>query len=82
MGWCDENGAAFGDDQPVEKAKRSGKAFLNVSGGKSLPTTFQLTGDPRRDKGGDLWTAYDLVLEGSSGDSDQLIAVTENFTSD
>jgi hypothetical protein len=35
----------------LEKAKRSGKAFLNVAGGKSLPSPFQLTGDQRWDKG-------------------------------
>lgn len=61
--WCDETGAVFGDDLALEKAKRSGKAFICVAGGKSLPSPFQLTGDPRWDKGGDFYAAYDLQLD-------------------
>ena len=70
--WCDETGVVFGDDLALEKAKRSGKAFLCVAGGKSLPSPFQLTGDPRWDKGGDLYAAYDLQLDDGSGDDDRL----------
>ena len=80
--WCDETGAVFGDDLALEKAKRSGKAFLCVAAGKSLPSLFQLTGDPRWDTGGDLYAAYDLELVDSAGDSDQAIAVTENIISE
>ena len=54
LNWCDETGVDFGDDLALEKAKRSGKAYLCVAGGKSLPSPFQLTGDPRWDTGGDL----------------------------
>ena len=60
--WCDETGAVFGDDLALEKAKRSGKAFLCVLGKKSLPSPYQLTGDPRWDTGGDLYCVYDLEL--------------------
>ena len=60
--WCDESGAVFGEDLALEKAKRSGKAFICVAGGKSLPSPYQLTGDPRWDTGGDLCAAYDLQL--------------------
>ena len=49
--WCDETGAVFGDGAALEKAKRSGKAYLCVAGGKSLPTPYQLTGDSRWDRG-------------------------------
>lgn len=70
LGWCDENGTVFGDDLALEKAKRSGKAFLNVAGGNSLPSPFQLTGDPRWDKGGDLYAAYDLELDHVCGEDE------------
>ena len=70
LGWCDETGAELDDDQALEKAKRSGKANLCVAGGKSLPSPFQLTGDSRWDKGGDLHTAYDLELGYGGNDDD------------
>ena len=80
--WCDESGAGFGDDLALEKAKRSGKAFLCVAGGKSLPSPFQLTGDSRWDTGGDLYAAYDLQLGDGGVDGDQKLAVTENIISE
>ena len=81
--WCDETGARFDDEQALEKAKRSGKAFLCIADSKSLPSPFQLTGDPRWDKGGDLHIAYDLQLDDWSGDdSDHELAVTENILSE
>jgi hypothetical protein len=80
--WCDETGAVFSDDLALEKAKRSGKAFLCVAGGKSLPSPFQLTGDPCWDMGGDLYAAYDLQLGDGGGDGDQTMAVTENIISE
>ncbi|MGV7222839.1 MAG: winged helix-turn-helix domain-containing protein [Nitrospinales bacterium] len=69
--WCDDAGAEFGDDMVLEKAKRSGKAFLCVSGGNSLPSPFQLTSDPRWDTGGDLYAAYDLPFDDGSNDDDR-----------
>ena len=72
LNWCDEAGAEFNDDQALEKAKRTGRAYICVAGGKSLPSPFQLTGDPRWDKDGDLYSAYDLQLDHGSGDGDQV----------
>ena len=79
--WCDETGVKFDDEQALEKAKRSGKAFLCVAGSKSLPSPFQLAGDPRWDKGGELYAAYDLQLDHCGGDDDQAMAMTENIIS-
>jgi len=80
--WCDEDGAVFGDNLTLEKAKRSGKANICVAGGKSLPSPYQLTGDPRWDRDGDLYATYDLELGDGSGDGDQALAVTENIISE
>jgi len=52
----------------IEKAKRSGKAYLMVAGGRFLPTVFELTGDLRWDKNGELYLAYDLHLDGDADD--------------
>ena len=82
LGWCDEAGAEFGDEQALEKAKRSGKAYLCVAGGKSLPSPFQLTGDSRWDRGGDLHAAYDLELGYGGNDDDRSSAVNENIISE
>ena len=80
--WCDEAGAEFDDDPALEKAKRSGRAYICVSGGKSLPSPFQLTGDPRWDTDGELYAAYDLNLGDGGGDFDQAMAMTENIISE
>jgi hypothetical protein len=66
--WCDEKGHEFMGVADLEKAKRSGNAYLTVSGGKRLPTLFELTGDPRWDKDGDLYSAYDLHLDNDAGE--------------
>jgi hypothetical protein len=68
LSWCNEKGHRFMDVSDLEKAKRSGRAYLKVSIGKRLPTVFELTSDPRGDKGGDLYLAYDLHLDGVEGD--------------
>ena len=68
LSWCDEKGHGFMDVADLEKAKRSDRAYLTVSGAKRLPTVFELTGDPRWDKGGELYSAYDLQLDGDAGD--------------
>ena len=81
LNWCDETGIDFVDDLALEKAKRSGTAYLSVAGRKTLPTPFQLTGDPRWDTGGDLYAAYDLEVGNGCGDNDQAFAVTENIIS-
>ena len=41
LSWCDENGQGFMDVADLEKAKRSGRAYLTVSGVKRLPTVFE-----------------------------------------
>jgi hypothetical protein len=68
LSWCDEGGVNFEEEKLLGKAKRSGKAFLYVAGGKSLPTPFQLTGDPEWDRGGTMYEAYDLHLDYVVGD--------------
>jgi hypothetical protein len=82
LDWCDGAGARFDSVDSLEKAKRSGKAFLCVSGGNSLPSPFQLTSDPRWDKDEDLYAAYDLQLDDGGGDGDQALAVTDNIISE
>jgi len=61
--WCDENGKAFDDISALKTAKHSGIAYIRIVTGKSLPTPYELTGDPRWDKDGDLYALYDLHLE-------------------
>jgi hypothetical protein len=61
--WCDENGEAFDDISALKTAKHSGIAYIRIVTGKSLPTPYELTGDPRWDKDGDLYALYDLHLE-------------------
>ena len=80
--WCDETGALFDNDLPLEKAKRGGKAYLCVADGKSLPSPFQLTGNPRWDKGGDLYEAYDLGLNDPGVLEGCYYKETENIISD
>ncbi|MEE8430338.1 MAG: hypothetical protein V3S16_03740, partial [Candidatus Desulfatibia sp.] len=69
--WCDKKGLEFSDDQALEKAKRSGKAYVRVSRPNSLPTPYQLTKDPKWDVGGEYYQMYDLELEcDDDGDKD------------
>ncbi len=68
LSWCDEKGIGFNDVAERERAKRSGKAYLKVAGGCHLPTVFELTGNARWDKEGDLYLAYDLHLDGDTGE--------------
>lgn len=63
LAWCDEKGDEFEDTASLEKAKRSGSAFVRVAYVNSLPTPFQLTGDKRWDKDGDLYIKYDLGFD-------------------
>jgi len=66
--WCDEKGLGFEDVAELEKAKRSGRAYISVSERCCLPTLYQLTGDFRWGAGGDLWELYDLGFEISDPD--------------
>ncbi len=61
--WCDEKGGEFEDTATLEKAKRSGNAFIRVANVNCLPTPYQLTGDTRWDKNGDLYKQYDLEFD-------------------
>ena len=64
LSWCDAKGRRFMDVAGLEKAKRSGRAYLRVLSVKRLPTLFELTGDSRWDKNGELYSAYNLHLDG------------------
>ena len=68
LDWCDEKGLGFMNVADLERAKRSGRAYITVADGRRLPTVFELTGDPRWDKEGDLYLAYDLHLNGDAGE--------------
>jgi len=61
--WCDEKGNEFEDTASLEKAKRSGGAFIRVRNFNGLPTPYQLTGDKQWDKDGDLYKQYDLEID-------------------
>jgi hypothetical protein len=61
--WCDEESEEFPDVKLLEKAKRSGKAFIKVADHNRLPTTFELTGNPDWDNEGELYQQYDLGIE-------------------
>lgn len=61
--WCGESGNEFSDIKSLEKAKRSGKAFIKVAGFSCLPTPYQLTGDKRWDNDGDFYNQYDLEFD-------------------
>ena len=81
--WCDEKGFGFMGVADLEKAKRSGRAYLRVSDKCCLPTAYQLTGDTRWFKGGKLRKFYDLGIEESDryGVESTILSdmVTENF---
>jgi hypothetical protein len=62
--WCDEKGDEFEDTASLEKAKSSGNAFIRVANYNCLPTPYQLTGDKRWDRDGDLYKQYDLEFDG------------------
>jgi hypothetical protein len=63
--WCDGNGVEFTDIAELEKAKRSGRAYIRVSDKCCLPTVYQLTGDVSWDECGVYWELYDLRIEES-----------------
>ena len=61
--WVDDADTTFADVNSLEKAKRSGKAYIKVGQYNRLPTPFELTGNPDWDRGGILFEAYDLHLD-------------------
>ncbi len=61
--WCDEHGIQFPDEEFLEKAKRSGNAYVKISGTFGLPSPFDLAGDKRWLPDGELYREYDLELD-------------------
>ena len=53
---------AFPDVKSLEKAKRSGKAYIKVGQFNRLPTPFELTNDNRWDIEGEFYKQFDLEL--------------------
>jgi hypothetical protein len=66
--WVDEADNMFADVESLEKAKRSGKAFIKVANYNRLPTSFELTGNPDWDIEGELYRQYDLGFESTDTD--------------
>jgi hypothetical protein len=61
--WVDQDGGVFPDVKSLEKAKRSGKAYIKVGQFNRLPTPFELTGNSEWDIDGELYRQYDLGFE-------------------
>jgi DNA primase len=66
--WVDEADDAFADVESLEKAKRSGKAYIQVGHYNRLPTPFELTGNPDWDIDGELYRRFDLELGDASAE--------------
>lgn len=65
--WCDENGNTFMEEKILDKAKRSGKAYLKVEDDTSitvtgLPSPSELTSDEDWKENGRLRKVYHLGL--------------------
>jgi hypothetical protein len=56
-------GLTFDRPRDLEKAKRSGNAYVRLANSIGLPSPFELTGDPSWAEGGSLFTVYDLHLD-------------------
>jgi hypothetical protein len=66
--WVDDADNTFAKVESLEKAKRSGKAYIRVGHFNRLPTTFELTGNPDWDIEGELYRQYDLGFESINTD--------------
>jgi DNA primase len=88
LAWCDEKGNSFYDDKDLNKAKRSGKAYLKVqdeydtSKITGLPSPYDLTGDPEWNKEGKLLKLYDLELTRSKSADKVFNGVLDVFRPD
>jgi biotin operon repressor len=63
--WCDKDGREYDNNADLNRAKRSGTAYIKVNEHYDffgLPTPFELTGDSKWGEGGDLLELYDLKL--------------------
>ena len=63
LAWCDAQGRPFVDERTARTAKHSGAACLKVTAQRTLPTPFEVSGDPSWAEGGDLFKLYDLHLD-------------------
>jgi hypothetical protein len=61
--WCDEHGVQFPDEESLEKAKRSGNAYVKINGTLGLPSVYDLTGDKKWSPDGELYREHDLGLD-------------------
>ena len=66
--WVDEADNMFADVKSLEKAKRSGKAYIRVGQYNRLPTPFELTKDDRWDIEGEFYMQFDLELGDESAE--------------
>jgi hypothetical protein len=82
LGWCDAHGVEFADTEALTKAKHKGAAFIYCTNGARLPSPYELTGDPRWKKGGDLYSLYDLRLDAIGPESYPEIAAPEERVPD
>jgi len=85
LSWCDENEEKFQDVESLEKAKRSGKAYVRINGTLGLPSPFELTGDERWLADGELFRKYDLELEDADNQvslNDAVVDITPDIAQD
>jgi hypothetical protein len=66
--WVDQADNTFADVESMEKAKRSGKAYIKVGHYNRLPTPFELTNDDRWDTDGEFYRRFDLELGDESAE--------------
>lgn len=75
--WCDETGLLFQDVESLEKAKRSGRAYVRINRTFGLPSPYELTGDERWSPDGELFRIYDLELNDADDSGSWNDAVVE-----
>jgi hypothetical protein len=81
--WCDREGKEFDNNAELNKAKRSGSAYIKANEHYDffgLPTPFEVTGDSRWGKGGEMLELYDLKL--NARDMDEIEGYEEDSTID
>lgn len=61
--WCDQSGDEFRDIPSMEKAKRTGDAYVRIRSICGLPSPYRMTNDERWKPGGELYEIYDLELD-------------------
>jgi hypothetical protein len=79
--WCDKDGKEYDDDSELNRAKRSGTAYIKANEHFDffgLPTPFELTGDWEWAESGELLELYDLKL--NARDMDEIEVSEEDST--